>query len=282
MTFDTTGEQDLRAEKFDRIVKGFALRKYVMKQFCMIQSSSAWSETYYKETAADPEGGAGSAVKEIPRLGPFPYGEVSWTKVTGINIKHGMDSVLAWEDVKMNNVPMIARTLLRNARAVTKSVDAVISAAVLDEAGNSVSANAAWDAATIADRDPIQDILDAKAEIEVDDYDPDAPGHLLVHPKDKAHLLGNPNIRNVGQFYTDAVTRNGFIGMLLGLRVLSSNGVTENGAQVVIGKPCNWKDVSSLKTHTIVDPGVDYKIRSWEVGQIQVVEPNMICNITGV
>ena len=34
---DTTGEQDLRAENFDAMVKGFALQEYVMKQLCMIE-----------------------------------------------------------------------------------------------------------------------------------------------------------------------------------------------------------------------------------------------------
>ena len=53
MTFDSTGEQDLRAEHVSRIVKGFALQEYKMKQLCMIQSSSAWTETYFTETAAD-------------------------------------------------------------------------------------------------------------------------------------------------------------------------------------------------------------------------------------
>ena len=110
---DTTGEQDLRAENFSRIVKGFALQEYKMKQLCMIESSSAWTETYYKETAADLTGGTGSNVKGVPRLANFPYGEVSWTKTSGRNVKHGMEGILSWEDVKTNNVPMIARTLLK-------------------------------------------------------------------------------------------------------------------------------------------------------------------------
>ena len=106
---DTTGEQDIRAENFSRIVKGFALQNYKMKQLCMIESSSAWTETYYKEEADDLVGGTGSDVKGIPRLAAFPYGEVEWTKVSGRNIKHGMEGVLAWEDVRTNNIPYSSR-----------------------------------------------------------------------------------------------------------------------------------------------------------------------------
>ena len=280
---DTTGEADLRAENVSRIVTGFALQEYKMKQLCMIQSSSAWTETYYKETAADLEGQSGSAVKGIPRLANFPYGEVSWAKTEGRNVKHGMEGVISWEDKKTNAIDVIARTLLRIARAVTKSVDVEIAAAIVSEAGNTQAANATWDNAVIADRDPIQDILNAKSLIEIDNYNPNQNGFLLVHPTGFSHLLGNANVRNAGQFYTDSVTRNGVVGMLLGLTLISSNSVTDGGAQIVVAKESmTWKSVVGLTVKTIEDPGVKYTIRAYEVGQVQVTNPDAICKITGV
>ena len=280
---DTTGEADLRAENVDRIVKGFALQVYKMKQLCMIQSSSAWTETYYKETAADLTGGTGSAVKGVPRLANFPYGEVSWTKTSGRNIKHAMEGIISWEDERTNAIDVIARTLLRIARAVAKSVDTEIASNILSQAGNIQGANATWDNAVIADRDPIQDILNGKSMIEIDNYDADVGGFLLVHPTGKSHLLGNANVRNAGQFYTDAVTRNGVVGRLLGLTVISSNTVTDGGAQIVVGKEaCTWKSVVGLTTKVIDDPGIKKTIRAWEVGQIQITNPDAICSITGV
>ena len=283
---DTTGEQDLRAEHVSKIVKGFALQEYKMKQLCMIESSNAWTETYYAETAADLVGADttdSGTVAGVPRLANFPYGEVSWTEESGRNVKHAMEGVISWEDAKTNNVPMIARTLLRIARAVAKSVDGVIATAIVASAGNTQPANATWNNAVIADRDPIQDILDAKALIEIDNYNADKNGFLLVHPTNKSELLGNANIRNAGQFYTDAVTRNGVIGQLLGLTVVSSNSVTEGGAQVVIAKEAlTWKSVVGLVVKTIEDPGIKYTIRAFEVGQIQVINADAICKITGV
>lgn len=120
---DTTGEQDLRAENFERMVKGFALQEFKMKQLVMEQTSSAWIETYYRETATELTGGLGSAVKGIPRLANFPYGEVSWTKVQAYIEKYGMEGVISWEDATTNNIDMIARTLLRISRAVAYAVD---------------------------------------------------------------------------------------------------------------------------------------------------------------
>lgn len=281
---DVTGEQDLRAENFDTIVKGFALQEYKMKQLCMVESSNAWTETYYKETAADlTASGNAMSVSGTPRLAQFPYGEVSWTKTSGQNVKHAMEAVISWEDIETNNVPMIARTLLRVARAVARSVDVTIAAAIVAEAGNTQAANATWDHATVADRQPIQDILNAKALIELDNYDANTNGYLLVNPTGLSHLLGDQNIRNAGQFYTDEVTRNGRVGRLLGLTVISSNAVTDGGAQVVIGNEAmTWKSVAPLTVNTIDDPGIKQTIRAYEVGQLQVTNPDAICKITGI
>jgi len=280
---DSNGMADLRAEHVSKIVKGFALQEYKMKQLCMVESSSAWTETYYKETAADLTGGATSAIKGVPRLANFPYGEVSWTKTSGVNIKHAFEGVISWEDQKTNAIGVIARTLLRIARAITKSVDTEIAANILSEAGNTVAANATWNNAVIADRDPIQDILNGKAAIEIDNYNPNKNGYLLVHPTNYSELLGNANIRNAGQFYTDDVTKNGVVGKLLGLTVISSNSVTEGGAQIVIAKEAlTWKSVVGLTVVTIDDPGIKKTIRAFEVGQVQVTNEDAICTLTGI
>lgn len=280
---DTTGEQDLRAEHISKIVTGFALQEYKMKQLCMIQSSNAWTETYFTETAADLTAGGEVAVEGVPRLANFPYGEVSWTKTSGRNVKHAIEGVISWEDEKTNEISVIARTLLRIARAVAKSVDDLISAAIITNAGSTITPGGDWDDAVVADRDPIQDILDAKAAIAVNNYNPDKNGFLIVHPTDFAHLMGNANIRNAGQFFTDDVTKNGKVGRLAGLTLISTNSATENSAQVVIAKEaCTWKSVVGLTVKTIDDPGIKKTIRAFEVGQIQVINPDAIANITPV
>lgn len=278
-----TGDGDLRAENISRIVKGFALQEYKMKQLCMVETSSAWTETYYKETAADLTAGATQDVEGTPRLAKFPYGEVVWTKTSGRNVKFAMEGILSWEDIKTNNLPMIARTLLRISRAVTKKVDEVISAAILANAGNTTAANATWNNAVIADRDPVQDLLDAKALIAIDNYNPDNNGFVIMHPTNYAELLGNANVRNAGQFWTDDATKNGRVGKIVGLTIISTNSVTEGGCQVVIAKEaCTWKQVVGLTVDTINDPGIKTTIRAYEVGQIQVVMPDAICSVTGI
>ena len=285
---DTVGQADLRAENVEKIVTGFALQEYRFKQICMISKSSAWQESYYQETAADLSGGLGSAVKGVPRLANFPYGEVSWTKQSSYLTKYGMEGVISWEDAMTNNIDVIARTLLRIGRAVAKAVDDeiwdVISESQSASNINSVAITAGdeWDSATIANRDPIQDILNGKKAIAENNYDPDnGSGFLLLSPKDYANLLGNANIRNAGQFYTDAVTKNGRVGQILGLQIIVSNSVTADFALVVIAKEAaTWKEANPLTVRTINDPGVKYTIRAWEIGVTQLVNPKAVTLIS--
>lgn len=287
---DTTGQADLRAENVEKIVKGFALMEYKLKDLVMVNTSNSWIESYYQETAADLTATSGTmnTLKGIPRLAAFPYGEVSFTKKSAYILKHGLEGVISWEDAISNNVDVIARTLLRIGRAVAKQVDTEIYNALSENDTPSlinevaIAAGSEWDSATIANRDPIQNILDAKAKIADDNYDPDnGSGFLLLNPTDYAKLLGNSNVRNAGQFYTDDVTRNGRVGKLLGLNVIVSSVVTADKAMVGIAKECGtWKQAVPLTVTTIPDPGINHTIRAWELGVTQLTNPQAICLIT--
>ena len=285
---DSNGMADLRAENVERAVKGFALQEYRFKQLLMTNNSNSWQESYFQETAADLVAGGNRNVKGIPRGAKFPYGEVSWTKKSSFLAKYGMEGVIFWEDEKTNNVDVIARTLLRIARAVTKRVDEEIWNVLSEDQSPSlintlaIAAGDEWDSATLANRDPIQNILDAKTTIDVDNYDIDnGRGFLAVSPYDLAKLLGNANVRNAGQFYTDNVTRNGVVGKMLGLTIIKSNNVTADFAMVGIAKECGtWKAAQPLTVVTIDDPGIKKTIRAFELGVTQLINPEAICLIT--
>lgn len=263
---DSVGMLDLRAEDVDAIVKGFALEEYKMMQVCSVVQTSAWTQTYYTETAAELTGGLGSNVKGVPRLANFPYGEVTWTEVNERLVKHGMDGVVSWEDAKTDAIDTVARTLLRISRAVAYSVDRAIETEIATTT-NTAAAVANWDAAVVADRDPIQDILKGIQAIQEYNFDPYKNGYLLLSPKDFRNLLMNQSVRNAGQFYTSDVTKNGRVGRILGLTIVVSNAVTADQAYIVCGgEAMTWYEASPLKTHVIEDPGIKYTIRAWQVG----------------
>ena len=58
---ETTGQVMLRAENVSRIVTGFAQQNFKMKQLCQIDSSNAWTESYYREGSTILTGGTSSA-----------------------------------------------------------------------------------------------------------------------------------------------------------------------------------------------------------------------------
>lgn len=277
-------EQDLRAEDFEAMVKGFALQKFRLKQVVAVSTSNAYINTFYQETATELTGGTGSAVRGVPRMAAFPFGEPSWTKVQTYVQKYGMEGVVSWEDATTDNIDVVARTLLRISRAVAYAVDNAIYSVLEANAGNSVTISAGneWNSATVANRDPIQDLLNAKREMYIDNYDPDGnPASVLLSPTDYANLLGNSKVVNNPSFKTADVVSNGVVGAVAGLRIIVSNVVTADKALVVIDQECaTWKQTKDLTVVSISDPGIKWTIRAWEAGVLQVTAPNAIVTIT--
>ncbi len=283
---DTVGMADIRGLNVDKAVTGFALASYVFKdRLCLVQSSSSWQERYFQETAADLTGGTGASVEGVPRLAVFPHGEVSWTQQNSYHKKFGMETRISIEDENSNDIDTIARSLLRIGRAVAKAVDAEIWDVITENRTavniNSVTITAGneWDSATLSNRDPIQDILNAKKAIAEQNYDPEG-AYLCLSPKDYANLLGNANVRNAGQFYTASATERGEVGQICGVRILVSNNVTADYAAIVIGKEAaTWKQLAALQTRTIEDAGIGKTIRAWEIGVCQLKNPKAVCLI---
>lgn len=283
---DAVEMQDVRSENISNLVTGFALQDYVFKQLCMVETSSSWLETYFKETAADLTAGANAAVTGIPRLANFPYGEVTWTKATSYLKKFGMEGRISYEDQLTAAISVVVRETERIGRAVSKAVDAEIWNVITENrtpvniSSLTVSVGSEWNSTTLSNQNPIQNILDAKAKLYINNYNPDSNGYLCLSPTDYASLLGNANVRNAGQFYTDDVTRNGKVGFLLGLKVLVSNNVTADYAAIVIGQTAaTWKQAASLTTATIIQEGIGITIRSWEIGCCQLKNPQAVCLI---
>lgn len=281
----TVGQVDLRAENVSKIVTGFALQNYKMKNLLTESSSSAWQESYYVEGKAELTGGTGSAVKGVPRLANFPYLQPNWTKTSSYLEKYGGEGIVSWEDASTDNVDVIQRTLLRVGRAVANAVDIQVEAAMRAAAGINTFALTAlyeWDAVAIANRDPIGDILKAKRYIATDNYDIDnGSGFIALNPIEYEYLLNNAKVVNNPTFKTADVVSNGVVGKICGLNIVVSNAVTTDNAIIGIAKECGtWKSAAPLTVVTIDDPGVKYTIRAWEIGVVQITNPEAICVIT--
>ena len=284
------GDLSLRAEFIDKTIKAIALREYVLKDLCTVESSNAWTESYFRETNSDPTnittgGGATTKVNTVPRYGPFGNAEVAWTKVSGTNNKYGAEGIISYEDELMSNISIIQRTLLRVARAPVLAIDSDIAASMLANAGNvvTIAAGNEWDSATIANRNPIKDILDAIQLIRADNLNAlGGNGYLCLNGTDYTNLISNSQVVNNPTFKS-GVLENGVVGELCGLKIKVTESLefgTPDKAYVVIAKEAmTWKTVVPLTTMTIENAGISKTVRAWELGQVQMVVPNAVARI---
>jgi len=283
MANETSGQYVLRAEAVDKGVKGFALAKYKFKQVCMVQSSSAWKETYFEESRDTLSGVASweGNLKYVSRGANFPYNQPDWTEKSARHQKHANEGFILWEDAKTNEIDVVARTLFRIGEAIAKSVDDSIYAAWIGATGiQTAAAVATWDDATIANRDPIRDILTGIQAIEEYNYDV-SDGYLCLSPKDYKNLMMNSKVINNPSFKTADVVSNGRVGQICGLNIIKSKSVPADEALIVLGQLAStWKSVAALQTKMIDDPGIKTTIRAWEVGVTMVTNPKAIYRIT--
>ena len=282
---DTTGAVGLRAENTSAIVTGFALQEFKMRQLAMVETSTSWSESYYKESKAELVGGTGANIRGIPRLAAFPYSEVSWTKVSSYLEKYGNEGVISIEDERFNNIGTMTRTMLRIGRSVANAEDIYIESTIAGTSGintYAITIGNEWNSATVANRDPVYDILAAEQKIAEDNYDIlDGNGYLVVNPKDYTNMLRNSKFINSPTYKSADVVTNGVVGQVCGLKVLVTNACTASQAYVVKAKEAlTLKQAQALTVVTIDDPGIKKTIRAYEIIALQVPNPEAICKIT--
>lgn len=281
----TIGQSNLRGENISRAVKGFALQEYKLKQVLLSQSSNKWTETYYRETAADIDvAGETYNIQGVARGAAFPHVDPSWTKVQGQHVKFAAEGTVFMEDKLTDAIDVQARTILRVARSIAKKVDDYIYTQLTSASGiNTAAASATWDNATLASRDPIRDILTGIEYLAVDNYDALSNGYLLLNPTDYTNLMMNSKVINNPSFKTADVVSNGVVGQIAGLKVIVSNSITADEAMIIIGqRAATWKSAVAMTSAVIEDKGINYTIRSWEIGHVQVTDPEAIHVITNI
>lgn len=281
---DTDREADLRKEYIDTAVKAVVKIEEKWKALCAVDSSSAWTESYFRETNDDStDGGTGSPIKGVPQYAPFPFFDVTETKVSSIIQKYAGESIISLEAQQNATVPMLQRKIYRLGRKIVYQVDVAIEAGVAADFGNTVAITAGneWDSATIANRDPVKDILDSIQMLRADGIDAlSGNGYLVVNGTDYTNIISNTKVIN-HPTYTSGVMQNGQVGSLLGLTIVVSEATTADTAYVLVAKQgMVWKQAEGMKVVTIVDAGKSTTIRAWERGVFQLQAPNEVCKLT--
>jgi len=285
---DTVEMQDIRGLDIDKAVKGFALVEYTFKNDCTVSSMSGDAVRWYSETAADLTATAPSVVANISPLSGFPTLEVSWTRNTSYVKKFAAEGFLSMEDIKSADIDVLARTLLRLTRAVTKQVDATIYNVLTENDTptniNTVATNAPWNTSGYTSVNAVEDILDAKKSIQ--DYNYDTSNCVLyLTPLGYKSLLTwliDGKGSSIPQFSSDRV-KDGTMLELLGVKIKVSPNVTADKAVMFIPqKACTWKSFQDITSRVIEEPGIGSKIRVWELGIPILTDPRAVCLITNI
>lgn len=282
---DTDREADLRKEFIDTAVKAVIKVEEKWKALCTVDKSSSWTESYFRETNSDTsDGGTGSAIKGVPQYAPFPFFDVTETKYSSVVQKYGGESIISLEAQQNATVPMLQRKIYRLGRKIVYQVDAAIEAGCAADFGNTVAIASGyeWDSATIANRDPVKDILNAVQELRADGVDAlSGNGYLVVNGTDYTNIISNTKVLNHPTFQSISAIENGQVNKLCGLTIVVSETVTADTAYVLVARQgMVWKEAEPMKVVTIVDEGKSTTIRAWTRGVFQLQSPNEVCKLT--
>lgn len=282
---DTIGMVDIRGQNFERAVKGFANKLYKLSQVVLNENSSSHAENYYRETSTPLTASGNRNVNDVGRGALPPELHPDWTLVTTYHKKFMGQALIFYEDQLTNAINTQARAAFRVAEAIVNAKDLYIYTQLTGAGSTSgvVAALDDWNSVTIANRQPIDDILIGEAAMMANNYDVLSNGYLLVTPFDYGSLLRNSKVINNPSFKTADVVSNGVVGQICGLKIIVSTNVTADEAMIVMGnRAATWKGVVGLQSAVIVDQGVSTKVRAWEMGHIQITDPQALYTITDI
>jgi hypothetical protein len=281
---DKVGQVDIRGENISEVVTVFAQKKFKLKPLLKAVTSSKMTESYFKEDPTILTANGTRNIKGIGRLSEFPQVQRSWTKVSSDHLKYGAESLISMEDLRLNQFNVQQRAINGIVESIVNSIDIAIYAALTAEGSTSgtVAAVATWDNATASTQNPINDILRGIQAMDENNYDALEGGILLLNPHDYASLMQNSKVINNPSFKTADVVSNGKVGQICGLTIVKSTSVTDAEAMIIInGLTAQWQTAVGFESAVIEEAGKSIILRSWEMGQIQIIHPKAIYTITG-
>lgn len=290
---DTFSEADVRRQTWEADIKGFAAKRYVMKDLVMSTTGTAWNNSFYQKTATSLTGGTGSNVKGIPRGADFPFVERGVTLKNAIILQHGGETRIYWIDILTSNVRVEAESISDVSDAVVYSTDLNIYQTLSENDTPStintvaITAGYEWDSATIANRDPVTDLLNCIAAVLTDRYPiiSSGRGFAAMNEATYALLMSNSKVMNHPTFKMNGspVIENGMLAQLVGLNIRVSPVITNDKVLVGVAKTCGtWVETQPLTVDVIIDPQKMYTIRASEIGVCQLTDPESLCLLTNV
>lgn len=285
MVTTTSSDEVMLRENIDSGVKAVVKIEEKWRAMCAIDTSSAYTESYFRETNDDSvDGGSGSPIKGLQPFSPFPYVDVTEDKISSITEKYAAEAIMSMEAIADLTVPMLQRKIYRIGRKIIYQIDVAIKTLVRAEAGNSVSipAGEEWDSTDPAKQNPIKNFLDAIQTLRVDGIDfLAAQGKIVLNGQDYTNVISNTKVLNHPTFKSVSAVQNGVVAGLVGGDIVVSEVVDADEAYVLVAKQgMVWKQKQALRTSTVITEGKSTKVSAWERGVFQLQAPNEVCKLT--
>lgn len=291
---DASAQAEIRGIDIDKLAKGFADEVLVLKNFVTVTKTSAREIRWYTKTAGfldsvDTTAITASQIANTSSKSLPVVVEQSWTRNTSYVKKYFVESPwLSDEDIKDNDVDILATNVRDLVKSVANQVDVRILAVLGDTLGTGGNVNTAaavadgWDDAVTGD--PISDILTAIENIRTYRYDT-SNLVMYIHPGDYTSLINyliNVKGSSIPNFSSEKV-RSGVVTEILGVKVVVSVNASEDTAVVFVPKvACTWKQFTPITSAVLKDPGIGTKIRVWEEGEAILHDPRAVHVITDI
>jgi len=283
---DTSGMAEIRGINIDKLAKAYEDEALVFKKLVNNRPTSAREIRWYSKTSGFLTATSPAKIANVAQgARPFVL-EQSWTRTTSYVRKYMVESpTITMEDESDNDVNLVLTNLQDLTSAVAYQVDSRIWNVITENQSpvniNSVTATAAWDAAS--GQNPIEDILEAKQDIRENTKRPLNNGVLLVSAKGEKDLL-TWLITSKGNYITEFTSKkvqDGVLMTLVGLKIIVSENVTADYAAVGdLKMAASWLTFKPITSTIINDEGIGKKIRVWELGECILERPKYMALIS--
>ena len=281
----TSQDEVMHRENIDSGVKAVVKIEEKWRAMCAIDKSSAYTESYFRETNDDDvDGGTGSPIRGLQPLSPFPFVDVQETKISSIVEKYAAEALMSMEAISDLTVPMLQRKIYRIGRKIIYQIDSAIHADVAANFGNTVAITAGneWDSDTEQNQNPVKDFLNGIQTLRTDGIEfLDGDGKIVLNGIDYTNVISNSKVLNHPTFTSVSAIQNGVVAGLVGGDIVVSEVTGADTAFILVAKRgMVWKEKLSLRTSTVVTAGKSVLASAWERGVFQLQAPNEVCKLT--
>lgn len=282
---DTAGQALIRGINIDKMSRDYFNEALIMKKEVTVMSTSSREIRWYQKTSGYLTTTSPAAIGGVAEgARPFVL-EQSWTRNTSYTKKYFLESpLITLEDIQDSDVRVFLENAQDIAEAVAYQLDSDIWNVVSESQSptniNSVTATAAWDAAS--GQDPAEDIFESVQKIREETKR--NPTNVKIYVSAKGEKDLKTWIVSTGSNFTEAASNmvmNGSLTKFGGYPIVVSENITADYAMVAdLSRAAEYHEFMPMTTRVIEEEGIGRKVRAWTNGITILVKPKYVTLIS--